>query len=811
MAAIKRTKQGEALRKEGAAWIDRINAATKLEKDWLDDAERATKAYTGELKSDASPSTVTNLGDTYDFNILFSNIETIVPAIINSPPAPDIRRRFADDDPAAKDVSELIERAIRIQIDDSKLQVEMEAEAQDIFLAGRGIVRLRFKSEFVKDAKDDIAASKEAENAGRAVAKLEDVEARDGGESPALRDANGTGGNYAGGEPADAAPQLPERLANERVTFETVSWRDYRHGPAKRWDERPWEAFRFCIPREDEKDIFDGGMIVSQYDENDYKTRLETKDDLTGWEIWCRKTKKVKFVDDDGVILKTIDDPLGLLNFYCTATPAQAIEVTGRLKPVNPFAIYRKLADELDLTTKRINVITNHMKVKGWYSGASKELSNMLDANDVDFVPIAEPEMWAANGGLAGAVAFWPVEKFITVLRELYAAREQTKQAIYEITGISDIVRGASKSDETLGAQQIKTQWGSLRIQKMQRMLERTARDLFVMMAEIIPAKFSHETLQQMTGVQLIPTQQDLTPVQPPPPPQIPPGAQPDPQVMQQYEQAAAQAQQAEQARQQKLQKLQSIQQLLSQPLNRAYRIDVESDSTVKADLTRQKAEMTEFLAGAAQYWSSASAAIAEGTMTKEIAIEIFMSMARMFNLGKSVEDALEQFANQAKEESKQPPKPDPEMAKQQGEMALKQQEAEDKKALNDQEMQFRKEEHDLTMEEKRFDAQTKRETAAIQSRALKEKSRADSAKMRDERAGKRMEMGLPQEQDAPDPDIDLVKAITEQNANLVAQIGQLAAVMTQALTAPKRIVKDEAGRPVGVQTVMPQSQQPLQ
>ncbi|TIQ82812.1 MAG: hypothetical protein E5X38_30865, partial [Mesorhizobium sp.] len=82
----------------------------------------------------------------------------------------------------------------------------------------------------------------------------------------------------------------------------------------------------------------------------------------------------------------------------------------------------------------------------------------------------------------------------------------------------------------------IKTQWGSLRIQKMQRMMERCARDIFVMMAEIIPAKFSHETLQQMTGVQILPTQQDLTPVQPPPPPSQ--GAQLPPQAQQQYQAA---------------------------------------------------------------------------------------------------------------------------------------------------------------------------------------------------------------------------------------------------------------------------------
>src|SRR5690554_1309131 len=142
-----KTPDGDALRKEGKRWIERIDAAAKLEKDWTDDADRACVAYTGEK--------VEGVGKGLDFNILYANVETIVPAIINSPPQPDIRRRFADDDPVAKDGSELLERAIRIQVDDSKLQIELEGGAQDAFLAGRGIVRLRFKADVEGEVDND--------------------------------------------------------------------------------------------------------------------------------------------------------------------------------------------------------------------------------------------------------------------------------------------------------------------------------------------------------------------------------------------------------------------------------------------------------------------------------------------------------------------------------------------------------------------------------------------------------------------------------------------------------------------------------
>ncbi|RVC43442.1 hypothetical protein EN781_18140 [Mesorhizobium sp. M4A.F.Ca.ET.090.04.2.1] len=780
-------KQGAALREEGSKWRARVEAAGKLEKQWMDDAEKAVKAYTGETKSD-DLSTSATLGNTYDFNILFANVETIVPAIINSPPAPDIRRRFADEDPAAKDVAELIERAIRKQVDDSKLQVELEGEAQDGFLAGRGIIRLRFKSDIVKDetSNAELADAAERSNvddgAGEADASGDDVRG----------ELYGAGNADAG--PGSAAPSQ-ERLANECIEFEAVSWRDYRHGPAKRWKDRPWDAFRFVVQREDEGAVFDAGLISIQTDDQEKKARGEGDSDLCGWEIWDKGSRKVIFIDDNGVVLKKVDDPLGLTDFFCIPAPVQPIELTGRLMPVNPFSIYSRLADELDLTTKRIGVITRHMKVKGWYSGDAGDIANMLAADDTEFVPIGNADIWAANGGLSGAVAFWPVEKFILVLRELYSAREQTKQAIYEITGISDIVRGASQASETATAQNIKTQWGSLRIQKMQRMMERCARDIFVMMAEIIPSKFSHETLQQMTGVQIIPTQQDLTPVQPPPAP--PPGAQVPPEQQQQLQQATQAAQQAEQQRQAKVAKLQSIQQLLTQRLAMMYRIDVESDSTVKADLTRQKAEAAEFMQAAGAYWTAVGPLIQQGELSKEVAVEIFAANSRLFNLGKSVEDVLEKMVTDAKAQAGQPPQPSAEQQKAQADAKAREADqaakAADAKTRQDaaaQDMQFKREQHDMTMAEKRLDLQSKRQSARIdQNQVL-------------------LANGI-----VPPPDPEQIdgQAVLKEMAAQRDMFGQALAALIQALSQPKQIIRDAQGRAVTAIPMQTPTQQPVQ
>jgi hypothetical protein len=690
----RRKPDGEALRKEGKRWIERIEASAKLEKTWLDDAEKAVAAYTGEGLTEGATA------GKFDFNILYANVETIVPAIINSPPQPDIRRRFADDDPVAKDGSELLERTIRIQVDDSRLQIELEQAAHDAFLAGRGLVRLRFKAD-VSEGSDELRELAE-----------DFAEESPGGRESAAKE-----------EPGDEAESGDgPTVKNERLSFEAVSWRDYRHGPAKRWEDRPWDAFRHAIPMEDLEAFADKAITDAQSLPEDKLEKGETDNDVVVWEVWSKKDRRVWFVEETtGKILKIIHDPLGLKKFFPICTPMQPIELTARLMPVNPFAIYRKLADELDITTRRIAVITNQMRVRGWYAGDATELANMLDAGDVDFVPVANPELWASHGGIEKAVAFWPIDKFIQALRELYANREQTKQAIYEITGISDIVRGATRATETATAQQIKSQWGSLRIQKMQRMMERAARDLFVMMAEIIPDKFSAETLQAMTGIQLKPTPQDLAPI--PPPPAPPAGQQLTPEMQQQLQQAQAQHQQMEQQRRQKLAHMEALNHLLNDDVTRMYRIDVESDSTVRADLTQKKQEQAEFLQGSAAFFQSAGPAVDAGVISKEGAIEIYAATARLFTLGKSTEDALDREITKAREAGKQPPQPSPEQQKAQAEQQASQAEFE----LRQQEAQAKALVDGKNAETENIKALTAQETQAVENR-IKEAKAADDA-----------------------------------------------------------------------------------
>jgi len=539
----------DSLKQIGAQWIARLRQSEIREEQWVKDAKAAENAYlAGQADDD---------GQSPEWNILHSNVETIVPSIYNSTPAPDIRPRASKQDQLTKDVADVFERAIATQIDDNRLDREMELLAQDAFVAGRGVVRVKFDADV-----EDI------------------VEEYDDGSEEI------TG----------------QRVVNERLIFENVAWRDYREGPAKRWSEMPWVAFRHFISEAELNKIKDEEMWAAQQDSDRADPEGEEKD-VDVWEIWCRNTGRVYFVvDKTGMVASMEDDPMGLPEFFPMAEPVQPIMPTGGRIPVCPYSIYKKQAEELNQVSRRIKAITSGLKVRGGIASSAEAVQDIARAGDNELIPIADVEGLVATGGISNAIVWWPIDAAVAVLRELYVAREQIKASIYEITGISDIIRGNGAASETATAQQIKTEWGSLRIKKSQRLVERQVRDLFVISADIMSRHFSPQSLLLQSGVQSTP----------------------------------------------------ELMQALASGLDH-YRIDVESDSTVRADTSKRRGEMARFLEGTAQFFSVMAPLAAEAPESAGVIAEIYGSFAQQFSLGKSAEDSIGELVEMARQKAQQP------------------------------------------------------------------------------------------------------------------------------------------------------------
>lgn len=578
------------LEKMGAKWLERIRLSEKREDDWAKNAEAAEHAFLAGCDD--------GQGETPEFNILHSNVETIVPSIYNSTGRPDIRPRHNTPDPLAKIVADVFERAILAMVDDNRMDVEVEQAAQDVFVAGRGIVRVKFDADVTEQP----------------------VMTQDpmGQPMPQVDEAG--------------QPVMQPAVTNEMVKYEVVSWRDFRMGPASRWNEVPWVAFRHCLSQEVLEKIEDPELKELQPDP---AGAVKDENDVHVWEVWCKDSGKVYFVvSENQKVLSVKPDPLQLSGFFPCAAPVQPITATGKMTPVCPYQVYKTLAEELDMITRRIRGLTEVLKAKGAMAGSGEVLDDLKTADDGEIVMLADMENIMAQGGLEKAIMWWPIDRIIQVIRELNGQREQTKQAIYEITGISDIIRGQGAASETATAQQIKTQWGSLRIKKMQRMVERLVRELFSMTVEIASQKFSPETLQKLSGIQ------------------IP----------------------------------QEAMQMLQRPFDH-YRIDVESDSTVRADLEKGRREMSEFLQGTAQFFSTMAPVVQQAPQAAGPVVEMYASFARQFNLGKQAEDSLDQLAEIAKAAAQNPP-PNPEAEAKKAELDAKMQGEQQKMQLEMQKLQ---------------------------------------------------------------------------------------------------------------------------
>jgi CRP-like cAMP-binding protein len=644
-------------------WMDAIQIAGKQEETWRKQADETVKIYRAGSKSRMENPD----GGDRAFNILFANVETVVPTVYNSTPIPDVRRRYDDEDKVGKQVSDLIERAISYSVDSYDFDHHIKFVTKDMELVGRGGARVRYTPYF--DDKGEVV--------------------------------------------------------HEEANCEHFQWKDFRHGPGNTWDDVPWVAFQLKLTRAELRKLNKKLATKIELDAcvDGYKDEGETPADIfkraTVWEIWDKDGGEVIFIAESykQAPLVRDPDPLGLSGFFPLPRPAYAIECTDSLTPVIPYSTYRDQAEELEKISRRIMALVEACKARGIYDGRMTEVPRLSDADDNELIAVESAANYLDGAGLEKAIAWWPIETISRVLKELYLQREQIKQTIYEITGLSDILRGQTDPNETLGAQELKAQTGSMRVQTKQAEIQRFARDLFRLKAEIIATKFSWETITAMTGINF--------------------PAQAQKQAMQQQMQMAQQQAQAtgqqpppvppEIAKMMELPTREEVEQVLRNDTMRGYRIDVESDSTIRADMTRNQNNMNLFLQGTAQYASAMGPIVQLDPQLMPTVIEVYSAFARTYKLGKQAEDALDKLSDTGKKmaENPAPKPPDPkieaeklkaEAAKQKADLDAQAQQqkmqAEQQKAQ--MEMQALQQKHQMELEKMQADLQMQREEIAI-------------------------------------------------------------------------------------------------
>ena len=435
-------------------WQVQLGLADRDQQDWEKDGRLVVERYRAERKSAARR-------DTRSFNILYSNTETLKSALYGRAARPDVRRRFADRDPAAREAAAVLERALIYCAEAYDVDRCIEPALHDYLLPGRGVVRVEYE--------------------------------------PVIK------------EIADPLTGMPvEVVADQIVRERYVYWEDYRQTPARTFDDVWWVAFRHVMSREDLRDNkFEKAAAIPLNWSPETGDKRPVPDDLKKaevWEIWDKsRRKRLWIVKGYDKPLRIDDDPYGLEGFFPLPEPIVAVADTQTLVPRPEYFEYRDQAEDLDEIVGRISRLTRALKRRGVYDQAVKELKRLATAGDNQFIPVENWQALASKGGLQAAFQTEDISGIAAVLRELYQQRDMLVQGIYELTGIADIMRGATDPAETFGAQRLKAQFGSTRIRRRQRAVQKWIRDLYKLKAEIIAEHFEPQKLTEITGIAVSP------------------------------------------------------------------------------------------------------------------------------------------------------------------------------------------------------------------------------------------------------------------------------------------------------------------
>lgn len=627
-------------------WCAEIKAAEKAQAKWVERSRKIEKIYADER--DASSARARK------FNILYSNVETLRPAVYMQTPKCKAVRRYRDRDPVARLASMMLERCVQTSCELYDFDAAMDQAVRDRLLPGRGVLWVRYEPGIV-------------------------------------------------GEGANAA------LGYENAEGSYVPWQDFLHSVARTWEEVRWVARRFFkTRREMEKWLVEAGLaedesaakakaktIQLDYTSDGKEKNDEGLDDERGkaqvWEVHDKESGKVIYVapgSNDYAIVGMKPPAVSFRDFFPTPRPLLAATTAKSLIPTPDYAQYQDQAEELNRITDRIGALQKALKVAGYYDSSSAELAKLIEAPDGAMIAVSNWAMFQEGGGGKGKIGFFPVEIVAEVLKGLYEIRGQAKQALYEVSGIGDILRGATDPDETATAQGIKAKWGSLRVRRIQKDVQRYAADILRLKAEVIAEQFSDQTILKMAGVD-----QDLLAkyVPAPPMPELPP------ELAQNQQAQAMLKQQADAAHKKAVADfLRQVFALLRDDTARNFRIDVESDSTLEPDQQEEKQLAVEFMTGMTAFMEKAAPMAMQGPEAAKMVGEILLFGVRRFDKVDQLEQVIEQAVEAAAKPK--PPQPGPEMMKVQAQIEGKKAELQMKGEAQKQELGMKREAHQLEM-----------------------------------------------------------------------------------------------------------------
>jgi hypothetical protein len=641
--------------KSSKAWLNLLLESEDAFESWNDHCDNIDRLYAN--LEQLATGAVNSVARDREFQMFWANCEVLKPSIYAKPPVPVVVPKFKDRRPVYQQASEVMERCCNVAFDLTRINDLMLLVRDDLSMISRGVAWCRYESGKNDDAYYD----------------------------------------------------------SERVCIDFKGRRDFLHSISRNWREVTWVAAASYLTRQEARERFHkySGMA---YQDAEYKVDKDGKE-VGGadarerakfWEIWSKGDRRVLWVAhgcED--ILDESDPHLELQNFFPCPKPAYGTVQRGSLIPVPDVMQYRDQLDEINLLTARIHALSDAVEVKGFYPAGGGEIAEAfqtamsIKTPGVMMVPISN---WASFGGSKEIIIWTPIDQIATTIVQLVTLRKQVIEDIYQIMGLSDIMRGATDPNETLGAQQLKTQYGSTRIRDKQQEMVRLARDLVEITSEIITEKFSDETIVEMSQTQL-PTKKMLEQQAQQVLEQAKAAGQSMAAAMQQQPQQDPQAGQQVQQQLQQLQQatIQQLQQIKDQPTidqvlkflkdsrAKSFVLDIETDSTIMADENAEKQRRAEFVSMLAPLLQQLSTMVAADPSTASFCSEVLKFSVAPYRAGRTLDGAIDELAEQAKQKGAQGKGDDPTTAMGKIQLQIEQMKQQTAKEKNDADIAIKK------------------------------------------------------------------------------------------------------------------------
>ena len=581
------------------SYLLEIDLYDKKFQDWETRANTIVKRYRDERGGLDQNSKQTEAR----YNILWSNIQTMIPNVFARLPQPEVSRRYKDKDPVGRVASMILERALEYEIEAyPDYENAVRNSVEDRLLPGRGISWVRY------------------------MPVMKDVEMP---EQP-MDGEEGT-------QISEDTPKTYPVIDYECSPCDYVAWKDFGHNVARTWEEvtTVWRI----VPMNREELIERFGEEIGEQIPLDMKSGTQDVDTASPeelakmkaniYEIWDKKEKRCVWLSKSHQkALDVQEDVLGLDGFFPCPKPLYATTTTDTLIPVPDYALYQDLAKELDTLTDRINGLADSIKVVGVYDSTQTGIKRMLkEGVNTELIPVDNWMMFGEKGGIKGVIDWLPLDQVVGALNAAYQARDQAKQAVFEIMGIADVLRGSSDPNETLGAQQMKGQFASKRLRYMQNEVSTFATHLLKIKAQIICNHYQPQTILMISGAE-------------------------------QFDDADKQL-------------IAPALELLKNNVLNNFRIEVSSNSLIEIDEQQEKQDRMEFLTAVGNFMEKA---IQLPPQLHTVAGELLLYGVRGFRTGRQLEGQIDEAIETLKETTQQPEQPDPEMLKMQAEQQAEQQ-----------------------------------------------------------------------------------------------------------------------------------------